>query len=119
MVYKWCKHHKEWDISIDEMKQYFPENKRLAEAYQKKVKDQTRRKSRAEERGTLAERYRGTNEDSNRCPMCSILFFKLDDGTCNKMTCRVCGYRFCLLCARRVGAYKGEPRKGFCNTTCE
>ena len=34
------------------------------------------------------------------CPRCSVLIVKMDDGSCNHMTCAVCGSEFCWLCMK-------------------
>lgn len=36
------------------------------------------------------------------CPRCKTLLLKLDDGSCNHMTCFICGCEFCWLCLREV-----------------
>ncbi|CAL8094380.1 unnamed protein product [Calicophoron daubneyi] len=33
-----------------------------------------------------------------RCPHCLTLIHKIEDGSCNSMTCSVCGNEFCWLC---------------------
>lgn len=44
-----------------------------------------------------------TKEDIKRCPICRVLIVKMDDGSCNHMTCAVCGAEFCWLCMNVVG----------------
>ena len=36
------------------------------------------------------------------CPRCDILIVKMDDGSCNHMTCAVCGSEFCWLCMKEI-----------------
>ncbi|VDN99631.1 unnamed protein product [Rodentolepis nana] len=36
------------------------------------------------------------------CPRCRTLLLKLDDGSCNHMSCFICGCEFCWLCLREV-----------------
>jgi len=36
------------------------------------------------------------------CPRCSVLIVKMDDGSCNHMTCAVCGSEFCWLCMKEI-----------------
>ena len=38
-----------------------------------------------------------------RCPHCSSVTEKIDDGACNHMTCTCCGESFCWLCLKPVG----------------
>ena len=37
-----------------------------------------------------------------RCPSCRILIIKIEDGSCNHMTCSVCGTQFCWLCIKKT-----------------
>lgn len=41
-------------------------------------------------------------EDMKPCPRCGAFIIKLDDGTCNHMTCAVCGAEFCWLCMKEI-----------------
>lgn len=41
-------------------------------------------------------------EDMKPCPRCGAFIIKLDDGTCNHMTCAVCGSEFCWLCMKEI-----------------
>jgi len=41
-------------------------------------------------------------EDIKPCPRCQVLIVKMDDGSCNHMTCAVCGAEFCWLCMKVV-----------------
>ncbi|XP_071854183.1 E3 ubiquitin-protein ligase RNF19A-like isoform X3 [Apostichopus japonicus] len=36
------------------------------------------------------------------CPRCTALIIKMDDGSCNHMTCAVCGAEFCWLCMKEI-----------------
>ena len=36
------------------------------------------------------------------CTRCSVLIVKMDDGSCNHMTCAVCGSEFCWLCMKEI-----------------
>lgn len=36
------------------------------------------------------------------CPTCSVRIEKMQDGSCNQMTCTVCRSSFCWLCGQRV-----------------
>nr|XP_018897987.1 PREDICTED: E3 ubiquitin-protein ligase RNF19A-like [Bemisia tabaci] len=42
-------------------------------------------------------------EDVKVCPRCQVLIVKMDDGSCNHMTCSVCGAEFCWLCLKEIG----------------
>ncbi|XP_002169863.1 E3 ubiquitin-protein ligase RNF19A isoform X1 [Hydra vulgaris] len=42
------------------------------------------------------------NEDIKPCPNCMALIIKMDDGSCNHMTCAVCGGEFCWLCMKEI-----------------
>lgn len=41
-------------------------------------------------------------EDIKPCPKCMALIIKMDDGSCNHMTCAVCGGEFCWLCMKEI-----------------
>ncbi|XP_063277904.1 E3 ubiquitin-protein ligase RNF19B-like isoform X2 [Prinia subflava] len=41
-------------------------------------------------------------EDIKVCPRCSALIMKINDGSCNRMNCPVCGCLFCWLCLREI-----------------
>lgn len=43
-----------------------------------------------------------TNDDVKACPRCQVLIVKMDDGSCNHMTCSVCGAEFCWLCMKEI-----------------
>ncbi|KAK3877710.1 hypothetical protein Pcinc_017597 [Petrolisthes cinctipes] len=43
-----------------------------------------------------------TSEDVKACPRCQVLIVKMDDGSCNHMTCSVCGAEFCWLCMKEI-----------------
>ncbi|XP_064651769.1 E3 ubiquitin-protein ligase RNF19A-like isoform X2 [Lineus longissimus] len=36
------------------------------------------------------------------CPRCGAYIIKMDDGSCNHMTCAVCGAEFCWLCMKEI-----------------
>uniref|UniRef100_A0A0A9XD62 RBR-type E3 ubiquitin transferase n=2 Tax=Lygus hesperus TaxID=30085 RepID=A0A0A9XD62_LYGHE len=42
------------------------------------------------------------HKDLKRCPRCQVLIVKMDDGSCNHMTCAVCGAEFCWLCMKEI-----------------
>ncbi|CDS43065.1 Zinc finger C6HC type [Echinococcus multilocularis] len=42
------------------------------------------------------------NGQVKACPRCKTLLLKLDDGSCNHMSCFICGCEFCWLCLREV-----------------
>ena len=51
---------------------------------------------------TSSERRGSSGEDMKPCPRCGALFIKMDDGSCNHMTCSVCGSEFCWLCMKEI-----------------
>uniref|UniRef100_A0A0K2T335 RBR-type E3 ubiquitin transferase n=1 Tax=Lepeophtheirus salmonis TaxID=72036 RepID=A0A0K2T335_LEPSM len=42
--------------------------------------------------------------DVKSCPRCSVLIVKMDDGSCNHMTCSVCEAEFCWLCMKEISS---------------
>ncbi|XP_027525270.1 E3 ubiquitin-protein ligase RNF19B-like isoform X2 [Corapipo altera] len=44
----------------------------------------------------------GEAEDIKLCPRCSAFIMKINDGSCNRMNCTVCGCLFCWLCLREI-----------------
>ena len=40
--------------------------------------------------------------DIKPCPRCSAFITKLDDGSCNHMTCTMCAAEFCWLCMKEI-----------------
>ena len=44
----------------------------------------------------------GGGSELKVCPRCSVLIVKMDDGSCNHMTCAVCGSEFCWLCMKEI-----------------
>jgi len=44
----------------------------------------------------------GSGSELKVCPRCSVLIVKMDDGSCNHMTCAVCGSEFCWLCMKEI-----------------
>lgn len=41
-------------------------------------------------------------DDIKPCPRCQVLIAKMDDGSCNHMTCALCGSEFCWLCMKEI-----------------
>ncbi|XP_064482458.1 E3 ubiquitin-protein ligase RNF19A-like [Ornithodoros turicata] len=41
-------------------------------------------------------------DDIKHCPRCMVYIIKMDDGSCNHMTCRLCGTEFCWLCMKEI-----------------
>ncbi|KAH9427076.1 E3 ubiquitin-protein ligase rnf19b, partial [Dermatophagoides pteronyssinus] len=41
-------------------------------------------------------------EDIKPCPCCKVFIIKMNDGSCNHMTCSVCGTEFCWLCMQKI-----------------
>ncbi|XP_062345530.1 E3 ubiquitin-protein ligase RNF19B-like isoform X1 [Cinclus cinclus] len=41
-------------------------------------------------------------EDIKVCPRCRAFIMKINDGSCNRMNCTVCGCLFCWLCLREI-----------------
>ncbi|NWY43924.1 RN19B ligase, partial [Sylvia atricapilla] len=48
------------------------------------------------------ESSRDGAEDIKVCPRCSAFIMKINDGSCNRMNCTVCGCLFCWLCLREI-----------------
>lgn len=42
-------------------------------------------------------------DDVKACPSCKVSIIKIDDGSCNHITCSVCGTEFCWLCLKQIG----------------
>eukprot|EP00095_Tigriopus_kingsejongensis_P003360 maker-scaffold496_size155344-snap-gene-0.25 protein:Tk03360 transcript:maker-scaffold496_size155344-snap-gene-0.25-mRNA-1 annotation:"ring finger" len=40
--------------------------------------------------------------DVKVCPRCDVVIVKMDDGSCNHMTCSICGAEFCWLCMKEI-----------------
>ncbi|NXL21450.1 RN19B ligase, partial [Setophaga kirtlandii] len=45
---------------------------------------------------------RAEAEDIKVCPRCSAFIMKINDGSCNRMNCTVCGCLFCWLCLQEI-----------------
>ncbi|XP_022692095.1 E3 ubiquitin-protein ligase RNF19A-like [Varroa jacobsoni] len=41
-------------------------------------------------------------EEMKNCPSCGMQIIKADDGSCNHMTCGICGKEFCWLCVKQI-----------------
>ncbi|XP_047098892.1 E3 ubiquitin-protein ligase RNF19A-like [Schistocerca piceifrons] len=41
-------------------------------------------------------------DDIKPCPRCQVLIVKMDDGSCNHMTCSLCCAEFCWLCMKEI-----------------
>ncbi|CAL8144143.1 unnamed protein product [Orchesella dallaii] len=52
--------------------------------------------------GSSSKHGDGGSEDLKPCPRCQVLIVKMDDGSCNHMSCTVCGAEFCWLCMKEV-----------------
>uniref|UniRef100_A0A3B4BJJ4 RBR-type E3 ubiquitin transferase n=1 Tax=Periophthalmus magnuspinnatus TaxID=409849 RepID=A0A3B4BJJ4_9GOBI len=44
----------------------------------------------------------GAADDIKLCPRCAAYIIKMNDGSCNHMTCAVCGCEFCWLCMKEI-----------------
>ncbi|ESN89891.1 hypothetical protein HELRODRAFT_140431, partial [Helobdella robusta] len=42
------------------------------------------------------------HNDIKSCPRCQAFIVKMDDGSCNHMTCAICGAEFCWLCMKEI-----------------
>lgn len=43
-----------------------------------------------------------SHNDIKPCPRCGAFIVKMDDGSCNHMTCAICGAEFCWLCMKEI-----------------
>ena len=41
-------------------------------------------------------------DEYKSCPRCKTMINKMDDGSCNHMTCSICGAQFCWLCLKEA-----------------
>ncbi|XP_055512351.1 E3 ubiquitin-protein ligase RNF19B isoform X1 [Leucoraja erinacea] len=44
----------------------------------------------------------GNGDEIKPCPRCGAYIIKMNDGSCNHMTCAVCGCEFCWLCMKEI-----------------
>ncbi|XP_065313275.1 uncharacterized protein LOC135922752 isoform X2 [Gordionus sp. m RMFG-2023] len=44
----------------------------------------------------------GSDSNIKVCPRCQAYIMKMDDGSCNHMTCAICGSEFCWLCMKEI-----------------
>ena len=51
---------------------------------------------------SMASLHSSSNPEVKVCPRCNVLIVKMDDGSCNHMTCSVCGSEFCWLCMKEI-----------------
>jgi len=51
---------------------------------------------------SISSRTSLAGNDIKSCPRCSASIIKMDDGSCNHITCAVCGAEFCWLCMREI-----------------
>uniref|UniRef100_A0A3Q2P3T1 RBR-type E3 ubiquitin transferase n=1 Tax=Fundulus heteroclitus TaxID=8078 RepID=A0A3Q2P3T1_FUNHE len=50
-------------------------------------------------------------DDIKPCPRCGAYIIKMNDGSCNHMTCAVCGCEFCWLCMKEISDLHYLSRK--------
>lgn len=43
-----------------------------------------------------------TSDDIKECPVCGSRIIKMNDGSCNHMTCSICETEFCWLCMKEI-----------------
>ena len=44
----------------------------------------------------------GVSDEIKPCPRCGAFIVKMNDGSCNHMTCAVCAAEFCWLCMKEI-----------------
>nr|XP_006825454.1 PREDICTED: E3 ubiquitin-protein ligase RNF19A-like [Saccoglossus kowalevskii] len=67
--------------------------------------DMARQQRLSKNRTSMSARHSitsGLGDDIKPCPRCSAFIVKMDDGSCNHMTCAVCGAEFCWLCMKEI-----------------
>lgn len=42
------------------------------------------------------------SDDIKECPVCTSSIVKMNDGSCNHMTCSICETEFCWLCMKEI-----------------
>lgn len=73
---------------------------------QLKVEDKSNRDDLSSEDMTSSSEV-STEEFLNKfnmkqCPSCKILIIKVEDGSCNHMSCGICNTQFCWLCTKKT-----------------
>lgn len=51
---------------------------------------------------TPCHESRINRDEMKPCPCCKISIIKMNDGSCNHMTCSICGTEFCWLCLKEI-----------------
>jgi len=68
--------------------------------------NQTCDAARAERAANIRSSFTCSQDSSHNeikpCPRCGAFIIKMDDGSCNHMTCAVCGAEFCWLCMKEI-----------------
>lgn len=76
-------------------------NKRLVNSYNiiEETSQQSstyRKSSKSSQKGTIRA------DDIKECPVCTSRIIKMNDGSCNHMTCSICETEFCWLCMKEI-----------------